>query len=102
MLAGTDAAGADIKADVTVHGPNWVGGNFAVTSNRDDETYAGFGVYQPNSLADGSGCSNDEQEFTVGKTPRALARQLARPRGARSSSHPPRPMRSVTTHSTCG
>ena len=77
VFVGTDAAFGNIEAEWTVEGPNWVGGDYALVSDRAGESYAGFGVYQPRALADGTGCNNDRPNPHLGQTPQGLAAQLA-------------------------
>jgi hypothetical protein len=71
-----DAAGERIEADMSVAGTGWESGDFLVVS--DGETWAGFGIYRPLSLTDGSGCSGDWQHRDAAETPQGLARQFAR------------------------
>lgn len=77
MFVGRSAAGEVVSADVTVEGPHWKRGDFAVVSDQYDRTYAGFGVYQPWTLAAGTGCGSDPARTPVAGTPRGLAAQLA-------------------------
>jgi hypothetical protein len=71
-----DAAVERIEADMTVAGTGWESGDYLVVS--EGETWAGFGIYRPLSLADGSGCSGDWQPRDAAETPQWLARQFAR------------------------
>lgn len=77
MFVGHDSAGAPVKVDVTVDGPNWKHGDFPVVSDEHDMTYAGFGVYQPWALAAGDGCETDPTLGPLARTPAGLAAQLA-------------------------
>ena len=102
LFVGRDADVEVIEADVTVDGPGWSdsGGYPLVSEGR---SRAGVGVYQPDALAGRSGCTSSweaRQTRDAGETPRDLAQQLTRLRGARSSSHPRRPRRSAARQST--
>ena len=76
MYVGADPAGAEIEADLTVTGSNWIAGDQPVVSEGD--TWAGVGVYQPDALAGVAPCSGDWQSRDASGTPQALARQLVR------------------------
>lgn len=76
LAVGTDAAGEVIEADLTVDGLNWAVSGFPVLNDLW-ATFAGFGVYQPYALADGTGCLNDRTTSDLGETPRDLAARLA-------------------------
>jgi hypothetical protein len=65
-----------IEADMTIAGRGWESGDYLVIS--DAETWAGFGMYRPLALTDGSGCSGDWQRRDAAETPQGLARQFAR------------------------
>jgi hypothetical protein len=75
VLVGRDAAGLVLEADLTLEA-DWNAGNFPTT--REAERYAGFGVYQPRSLGAGSGCESDAPKTDLGKSPPALAKDLAK------------------------
>jgi hypothetical protein len=77
-VVGTDASGSLIEAHVTVHGVNWLPGDFPVAVGADRRTFAGFGVYQPSALAAGTGCVHDLSTRTAATTVDALTAQLAR------------------------
>lgn len=77
LPVGTDAAGEPIEADLAVNGLNWEVSGFPVLNDLW-ATFAGFGVYQPYALADGTGCLNDRTTSDLGETPRDLAARLAR------------------------
>ena len=57
--------------------PHWLDGDFPIVSDQYGGTYAGFGAYQPEVLAAGTGCEDDVTTPVVGKTPDRLAQQLA-------------------------
>jgi hypothetical protein len=71
---GAGADGAAIEADLTFEGPNWKAGNFPMLN---EGLNGGFGVYRPDALAAGSGCTGDESTIAAATTPEALAQQLA-------------------------
>ncbi|MBD3923899.1 hypothetical protein IEZ26_04635 [Nocardioides cavernae] len=77
MFVGHDAAGAPIGVDVTVGGPHWEHGDFPIVSEQGETTYAGFGVYQPRSLASGNGCETGPTLGPLARTRSGLAAQLA-------------------------
>ena len=59
ILVGSGADGAAIEADLTFEGPAWKAGNFPMLN---EGLNGGFGVYRPDALAGGSGCTGDELE----------------------------------------
>jgi hypothetical protein len=75
VLVGPDATGAAIRADLTVAGPGWSAGDYPTV--QDGGTVGGFGVYRPDQIAAGSGCSEDVASIDVGDSPNALAQRLA-------------------------
>ena len=77
MAVGQDSAGEWVVANVTVDGPRWQDGDFPIVSDQPGGPYAGFGAYQPEVLAAGTGCEDDVTTL-VRKTPDRLAEQLAR------------------------
>lgn len=77
VLVGTDADREVLEADFTVDGPDWQGGDFAVLSDPAQTTFAGFGVYQPDALAAGTGCEDDGTLSASGLTPAGMADRLA-------------------------
>lgn len=77
QFVGRGATGDLISADVTLRGPHWTDGDFVLVSNQKGSTYAGFGVYQPQALAAGTGCEDDLTTSALGDTPGRLAEQLA-------------------------
>lgn len=78
MFVGLRQEGEPISADATLVGPHWRGGDFAVVSDEEGGTSAGFGVYQPVALAADTGCDGDRTTSELGQTPSLLARQLAK------------------------
>ena len=62
MVVGVDATGVEIVADLTLYGPDWIGGpNPTVVAHNGVHEYrarGGVGVYPPEALAGGSGCTN--------------------------------------------
>ena len=75
VLVGLDATGATITADLTVDGSGWSAGDYPIV--QEGGAFGGFGVYRPDHLAAGSGCSQDERNTDVGNSPDVLAQQLA-------------------------
>ena len=75
VLVGPGATGTAIRADLTVDGPGWSAGDFPIV--QEGGTFGGFGVYRPDQLAAGSGCSDDAVSTNVGDSPHALAQRLA-------------------------
>ena len=75
VLVGLDATGALIRAGLTVDGPGWSAGDYPIV--QEGGTFGGFGVYRPDNLAAGSGCSEDEVITEVGDSPHAVAQRLA-------------------------
>jgi hypothetical protein len=75
IRVGEDAAGALNAADVTFEGSSWMANGYPLAY---DGRYAGMGIYQPVSLAGGSGCSDDWTARPAGETPQDVARQLTR------------------------
>ena len=75
LLVGWDG-GSRIQADLTIAGSGWKTGDYPdrAAGRRHGR---GRAVYQPSSLAAGSGCMDDETTPVLGDTPQALARQLA-------------------------
>lgn len=75
---GTDASGDAVEADVVVAGRQWESANFAKLGDRARSSYVGFGVYQPRSLAAGTGCVDDPSTTIAATGADELAGQLAR------------------------
>ena len=77
MFVGVDAAGVTIQADLTIEGPGWTAGTIRCVS--EGATSAGVGClparlrWPPGPVAPAT-----SRTGTSGKTPQALARQLAR------------------------
>jgi hypothetical protein len=81
MAVGADDKGARIEAELTVKGPGWLSGTQPVLSEAfraGNPITAGVGVYQPMTLAGGSGCTGSWKGRSPGATPLAMARQLTR------------------------
>lgn len=74
ILVGSGADGAAIEADLTFAGPAWKAGNFPMLN---EGLNGGFGVYRPDALAGGSGCTGDDSVIEPATTPESLAQQLA-------------------------
>ena len=104
MVVGIDATGVEIVADLTFYGPDWISGpNPTVVADNGVHEYrarGGVGVYPPEALAGGSGCSNEATKASA-STSQALAEQLTRSHGARSFRHPYPCRRSATTPFIC-
>ena len=66
-----DVVGGIIEADFTIDGEGWNGANFPVAFAAGG--FAGFGVYQPESVA--GGCQNTKEAATA---PQQLVQQLIR------------------------
>ena len=83
---------------------HWESADFAGWSSEAATATAGVGVYQPDALAAGTGCSGDwydqRRDAATRGGPGAAAGRGSR--GARSSRRRRRPRRSATTPSTCG
>lgn len=81
MLVGVDATSAEIAADLTFYGPDWISGPHptVVAHNgvREYKARGGVGVYLPDALASGSGCDSEATKDPA-NTSQALAQQLAR------------------------
>ena len=77
VLAGITESGTPIEADWSFRAPGWRAGNFPVASEDQGNAWAGVGVYRPFTLAEGTGCQGSESTTSVGRTPHALAVQLA-------------------------
>ena len=79
MVVGVDATGVEIVADLTFYGPDWISGpNPTVVADNGVHEYrarGGVGVYPPEALAGGSGCSNEATKASA-STSQALAEQL--------------------------
>jgi hypothetical protein len=77
-FVGSDRAGGKIEADLTVTSPNWNWSGQPVVHEPDFDSWAGVGVYQPDTLAGVAPCSGDWQSRPASEAPQPLARQLAR------------------------
>ena len=71
------AVGPGIAADLTFEGLDWKAGGYPLVTNND-VGYAGVGVYQPELLAGGSGCSSSWKGRPPAATTQDLAQQLSR------------------------
>ena len=80
MPVGVDATGVEIVADLTFDGPDWISGpNPTVVAHNgvhEHTARGGVGVYTPEALASGSGCTNEATKAPA-NTSQALAEQLA-------------------------
>lgn len=77
MAVGADDKGARIEAELTIRRPGWLSGTQPVLSEAPrpgNPITAGVGVYQPTTLAGGSGCTGSWKGRPPGATPLAMAR----------------------------
>lgn len=80
-FAGLSEAGGTIEADFTIDGEGWEGSNYPVTGAAEGRgeasaPFAGFGVYQPESVA--GGCRMEAGHKDAATTPQQLVQQLIR------------------------
>jgi hypothetical protein len=74
VLVGVDDAAVPIDADLTFYGV-WEDGNYPVY--RSGRSFGGVAVYQPLTLAAGTGCLKTQPNRQIAETPQKLAQELA-------------------------
>jgi hypothetical protein len=74
VIVGRDADGAMLWADLTFEGEHWQSGDYPVL--HQDNAFGGFGVYRPDTLAAGDGCTGGAVDQVETESPQLLARHL--------------------------
>lgn len=76
LLAGTTGLGERIEAEITLEGSGWFTADQPLL--LDGTRAAGTGVYRPEEVANGTGCSEEWAGRLASRKSRGLARQLTR------------------------